>query len=102
VNTGQAAVVRLAESYDADGPYRGQCGLCGGPDARHRVVEAWTDLWLAGESFEDIAREWERPDVLAVADAIAATLAWEVEWRRSRLNADEREADEWNYWPVTA
>lgn len=39
-------------------PFRGACGFCGCPDARHRVIEAARGAFLAGDSSETIAENW--------------------------------------------
>ena len=44
---------------DALGPYRGPCGICGGPDARHRLADAIADRLRAGESAEAVALDYE-------------------------------------------
>lgn len=42
-------------------PYRGACGLCGGPDARHRVLDAIADAVRAGEDPETVAEDHAFP-----------------------------------------
>lgn len=54
-------------------PRRGPCGICGTPgaDQRHRRIEAIADLFNAGESEEDIARDMEVP-----VEAVQACVEW--------------------------
>jgi len=40
------------------GPYRGKCGICGGPDARHRVADAIAEQVRAGDSPESVADDF--------------------------------------------
>jgi len=58
-----------ATKYDLVGPFRGPCGLCGGPDARHRMYDAINERVRAGEGEEDVAEDYGMaPDVvLAIA-----------------------------------
>lgn len=42
-------------------PPRGPCALCGGPDARHRVVDSIRDSVKAGDSIASVARDFELP-----------------------------------------
>jgi hypothetical protein len=35
--------------------FRGPCGICGGPDARHRLWDSLIDCHRAGDSIESIA-----------------------------------------------
>ena len=64
---------RLAgENFDLVGPFRGPCGLCGGPDARHRLYDAVAERVAAGEDEDQVARDYDEGAqwVLAiVADA---------------------------------
>lgn len=103
----QRAVLRLAESYDEIGPYNGPCGLCGGPDQRHRVADAMTERWLAGEDFDDLAGEFltHRPgehDETRVARVVAASLAWEVAARQRRMTTKDRAEALAIFWPVAS
>jgi hypothetical protein len=76
--------VRLAatpQNVTAAMPYRGACGFCGGPDARHRVWDSIADAVAAGDDVDDVADDFACPaDVVqAIADR------WDVErqgWRR--------------------
>ncbi len=67
------------------GPPRGPCGLCGGPDARHRIADAMVGTYLAGDPLTLIAWDHEVTDVALVAEVVAAGLAYEVARRRARL-----------------
>lgn len=42
-------------------PPRGPCGICGGPDARHRTVDAIHSRCRAGESPESLAEDYNLP-----------------------------------------
>ncbi len=57
--------------FDAHYPLRGPCGICGCPglDGRHRLLDAIRDRHAAGDSVEDLARDYGRP-----AKAIRAAL----------------------------
>ena len=44
--------------YDLVGPFRGPCGLCGGPDARHRMFDVIHERVAAGEGEEDVAEDY--------------------------------------------
>ena len=35
-----------------------QCGLCGGPDPGHRVIEGMLDRLAAGEPFDDVLNDY--------------------------------------------
>lgn len=50
---------------DVLGPFRGPCGLCGGPDQRHRVADAIVDRCKALEDEESVAADYGL-DVAAV------------------------------------
>ena len=39
-------------------PFRGPCGLCGGPDARHRVWDAMLERVAAGDDSADVAADY--------------------------------------------
>ena len=45
--------------YDLVGPFVGACGLCDGPDARHRVYGAIRERHAGGESPEDLAFDYD-------------------------------------------
>ena len=49
---------RATDKLDLIGPYRGSCGLCGHPDARHRVYDAIRERLAAGESVEGVAADY--------------------------------------------
>lgn len=57
-DTYRAAAARLREALDVLGPYRGRCGCCGGPDARHQVADAITGRLLAGEDTATVADDY--------------------------------------------
>lgn len=46
---------------DLVGPFRGPCGICGGPDARHRMADAIAGCVRAGDSPESIAEDYGVP-----------------------------------------
>jgi hypothetical protein len=50
-------------------PFRGPCGICGGPDARHRLWDAIQDRYGAAESIEELAKDYDLS-----AEAIEAVL----------------------------
>ena len=50
-------------------PPHGPCALCGHPDARHRVFEAISSRYHAGDSLEDIAEDFD-----VVVEAVLAVL----------------------------
>lgn len=58
----------LPPDVDAVIPYRGECGLCGAHDARHRILDAIKERWRAGEPPDEIAADYEYP--ATVVDAI--------------------------------
>lgn len=39
-------------------PFAGPCGLCGGPDQRHRVIEAIVERVQSGDSPEEVANDY--------------------------------------------
>ena len=45
--------------YDLVGPFRGECGICGAPDARHRLFEAVRDAQQDQSAFE-VAHEYDQ------------------------------------------
>lgn len=47
-----------ASVLDVLGPHRGPCGLCGGPDARHRVADTIAECVAAGDSAEAMAEDF--------------------------------------------
>lgn len=63
------ARVVLPEPVETAMPWRGPCGLCGGPDARHRILDAIADAVRAGEPAAGVADTYELP--LAVVCFIA-------------------------------
>jgi hypothetical protein len=52
---------------------RGRCGVCGGPDARHRIIDAIAEQLAAGMYPEDIATELAVP-LKGVYAVLAATV----------------------------
>lgn len=71
VRTYREAVLRLREALDLLGPYRGPCGFCDGPDARHRVADAITGQLCAGADAEAVAGDYVSQDQ---ADAAGMSL----------------------------
>ena len=51
----------LPEHIEAWFPHRGPCGICGGPDARHRTFDSIAEKVHAGDSIEDVADDYEVP-----------------------------------------
>jgi hypothetical protein len=68
----------------AIGPHRGPCGLCGFPDARHRVADAMVEAYLAGDPLASIAHEHD-VTFRELAEVVAAGLAYDIARRRARL-----------------
>lgn len=60
----------LPAEVDAAIPYSGPCGLCGGPEARHRVLDASAERVCAGEPVTEVAEDYRvSPDVvMAIGD----------------------------------
>lgn len=82
----QAAYHRWVETWTPIlGPHRGECGLCGAPDARHRTADAMVERYQAGDDLTFIAWDHELTDPAPVAELVAAGLAYEVARRRARL-----------------
>ena len=52
---------RLPEWVDEFMPFRGPCAICGGPDARHREVDAMLGAVRAGDPISVVADAYERP-----------------------------------------
>ena len=48
----------LPKWLDKHLPPRGPCGICGGPDARHRIIDAIRARYSAGESILSIAADY--------------------------------------------
>jgi len=59
----------LPPDIDAAVPYSGPCGLCGGIEARHRVLDTIAERVRAGEPVVDVAWDYRKP--VAVVKAIA-------------------------------
>ena len=59
----------LPPEIDEAIPYSGPCGLCGGIEARHRVLDTVAERVRAGEPVTDVAWDYRLPG--AVVTAIA-------------------------------
>lgn len=85
------AAVRVAHTRWVDtwnaviGPPRGRCGLCGCPDARHRIADAMVSRYLAGDDLQLIADDYDVTDHQSLGELVASGLAYEVARRRARL-----------------
>ena len=64
-------------------PPCGPCGICGGPDGRHRLFDAIRDRYRAGESAAAIAED------LDVPTRGVAWLVQGIERRRKGLSSPE-------------
>ena len=42
-------------------PYRGECGICGSGDARHRMIDSMTECVAAGDSVAAVADDYGYP-----------------------------------------
>lgn len=60
------------------GPYRGECGICGGPDARHRLFDALQEANRAGDSIAFLA------DVYDFTEEYVAAIVAAPRWREPR------------------
>lgn len=78
------ARTRYAKALDLMGPHRGSCGLCGGPDARHRIADSVTSYIRAGEPVGSVADEFFLSDD-TVTEITIASLALELEQRKARI-----------------
>lgn len=67
--------MNIPAALDAYFPRRGPCAFCGGPDARHRVWDAIRERRAAGESVEDLARDYGVP-VEAVGLVLTSGASW--------------------------
>lgn len=56
----------LPEPVERAIPWSGPCGLCGGPDARHRVLDTIHERITAGEPAPDVADDHQVPLDVAV------------------------------------
>lgn len=63
----------MNESLSGHFNYSGKCGLCGHPDARHRIVDAWVERTRAGEPADAVADDYGVPVVLVEVAVLAAT-----------------------------
>lgn len=59
---------------DLVGPFRGECGICGGPDARHRLFDAIQEQQRAGDPSSLVAQNYDMP--VEQVEAIAAAPRW--------------------------
>ena len=59
----------LPPDVDAAIPYSGPCGFCGGPEARHRVLDAIAERVHAGEPVADVAADYQQPEAVVAAIA---------------------------------
>ena len=48
----------LPKWIDAEMPFRGPCGFCGSPDARHRVTDAIWGAIKAGDPVKGVAYDY--------------------------------------------
>jgi len=55
---------------DTTFPYSGPCAFCGGPEARHRILDTIVERHRAGESVAEIA--WDYDAFGLVIEAICA------------------------------
>ena len=81
----RAAYARWTETWSPPlGRHRGPCGLCGAPDARHRVADAMVERYLAGDDLKLIAYDYDaaQPEL---AELVTAGLAYEIARRRARI-----------------
>ena len=60
----------LPPEIDAAIPYSGPCGLCGGPEARHRVLDTIAERVRAGEYLAAVAWDYNLsvPIVAAIVE----------------------------------
>lgn len=73
-----APLLNLPPDIEAAMPPHGPCGLCGGPDARHRVIDAIASRVRAGDSEEDVAADYGYS--VEVVDRIVA--CWDEDTQR--------------------
>lgn len=92
--------MRLRETLDLLGPYRGTCGLCGWVDARHRSADSISGGVLGGDSAEDVAADYlddGRTDAARVVlEVTVAVLA--ADPVRHRLTRDKAAAIDREVW----
>ena len=50
-------------SLDILRPFNGPCGICGGPDQRHRLADSLIEAHRAGDSAEFLADIYGLPEV---------------------------------------
>ena len=62
-------------------PAAGPCGLCGGPDKRHRLGDMLYSRWRAGDSIDSLVRDY---DWLSHTAIIANNVAYELSRRAHR------------------
>lgn len=85
VSSYRDAAARLRAALDLLGRYRGPCGLCGHPDARHRQADAIVEGLLAGDDVEEVADDYLSSDLGVL---FRAELAYQVAF--ATLAADPR------------
>ena len=91
------ATAELDAALSLIGRYRGECGLCGWPDARHRTADAMVGRLGAGETAWDVASDYGIRGVDAVYRVAITTLLADprrhnVPQRVARAIAGERYA----------
>ncbi len=74
----------LADSYRNIAPEPSPCGVCGGPDARHRIGDAITERLTAGDDSTGVWIDYGIP-IPALWCITARTLAVELELRKRRI-----------------
>jgi len=72
--TAPATSSRADLTLDLVGPFRGKCGICGGPDARHRLFDAIQEQQRAGDPSPLVADNYGIS--VELAEAIAAAPRW--------------------------
>ena len=76
-------------TLDLVGPYRGECGICGGPDARHRLFDAIQEQQRAGDPSSLVAENYELP--VELVERIAAAPRWREPRAAATRAADQSE-----------
>lgn len=61
-------------TLDLVGAFRGECAVCGGPDARHRLFDAIQEQQRAGDPSSLVAENYGI--TVELAEAIAAAPRW--------------------------
>lgn len=78
----ESAHIRWVATWDRIGRHASECGVCGYPDARHRIADAMVGAWIAGDPIEVVADEYG-VSLIAAADVVLAG----VNAERARLAA---------------